>query len=78
VSYNLTRDAEVSVRVTSLTGRRIRELAAGSRGPGIGTVAWDGKDAQGRTAPRGLYVFEVIARGEDGRMVRAVAPGAIR
>jgi hypothetical protein len=78
VSYNLTRDAQVSVRVTALNGRRIREIPTGSRGPGIGTVAWDGKDAQGRAAPRGLYIFEVIARGEDGRMVRGVTSGAVR
>jgi hypothetical protein len=78
VSYNLSRDADVAVYVTSLNGRRIRELPAGSRGPGIGTATWDGRDSQGRKAPRGLYVFEVIARAEDGRMVHAVAPGAVR
>jgi hypothetical protein len=75
ISYNLTREAEVQVKITDLRGRAVRTLRsrAATTG-GLNTVTWDEKDGQGRRVPRGLYVVEVQGRTEDGQCSRAVQP----
>jgi hypothetical protein len=54
--------------VFDATGRRVRTLRGDPAGPGPRTVLWDGRDAEGRRVPSGLYWFRLRAGG--------VTPGA--
>lgn len=53
----------VTVRVLDLMGRNVRTLMAGERPPGVHSIVWDLRDAQGRAVPAGVY----LVRAEAGR-----------
>lgn len=50
----------VHVEVFDTRGRRVRELTAG---PAATTLAWDGRDDEGRSLPTGVYYARVTADG---------------
>jgi len=71
--YTLTREAEVTARVETLAGRRIAWAGEpGSRGAGVNTLTWDGRDEQGRPVPNGVYLVRVVATTEEGESVQAM------
>lgn len=73
VSFVLTRDAAVDVRILSLTGKPVRQLARGmATSDGSGQVVWDGRSAEGGLVPNGVYIVEVRARTAEGEQARAV------
>jgi Domain of unknown function (DUF4082)/Bacterial Ig-like domain/Bacterial Ig domain/FlgD Ig-like domain len=43
------------LQVLDVTGRLVRQLATGSTTPGRWTIAWDGRDSDGRIAAAGVY-----------------------
>lgn len=47
------------IRLFDVTGRQVRVLDVGS-GPG-GRVTWDGRDAEGRSVPAGLYFARLLS-----------------
>lgn len=47
------------IRLYDVTGREVRVLEVGS-GPG-GRVTWDGRDAEGRSVPAGLYYARLLS-----------------
>jgi hypothetical protein len=53
-------------QVYSAAGRFIDELTA-ERGLGGGHAVWDGRDAQGRECPSGIYVLRVAADDHEAR-----------
>ncbi|HMB67661.1 MAG TPA: hypothetical protein VKU85_00065, partial [bacterium] len=57
------------VDVVDVTGRRVRSLAPD--GPGAREIAWDGRDAAGRTAAAGIYYLRLLG-AENPRTVRVV------
>lgn len=63
VAFTLATPATVRVSVIDAAGRRVRELAARRFAAGRATLAWDGRDGSGRTAPAGLYFVRVDAAG---------------
>jgi hypothetical protein len=71
--YTLSREAEVTAQVETLAGRRIAVAEEQtSRAAGVNTLAWDGRDEQGRPVPNGIYLLRVVARTEEGESVPAV------
>ncbi len=62
LSVSLAQAGFVRVLVTDATGRLVRELVNGPRPAGAISVRWDGRDTDGRTAPRGVY----FVRAESG------------
>jgi hypothetical protein len=60
----LPRDAEVSVEVYDVAGRRVALVPAGSRAAGWSTVAFDGRDTSGALLPSGVYFYRVRAGAE--------------
>lgn len=56
------------VDVFDLSGRRLRTLADREFPKGLTVLTWDGRDAGGRTLPRGLYFARLLGPG-----VRATA-----
>jgi len=72
IRFDLPDARCVDLRVYDATGRLVRTLLDGETRPaGRQDVAWDGRDAAGRTAPSGVYFYSLRA-GEDrdlGRML---------
>jgi len=62
VSYEIVQlmeEASVEVVVYDLSGRLLRRLFSGERGPGKYEESWDGRDGRGRLVPPGVYIIEV-------------------
>ena len=61
ISYNLPRDAEVTINVLDAKGWIVRELIRGqNQKAGQHTVHWDGLDVFGRPMPPGDYSWKLI------------------
>ncbi len=72
IRYELPRPSAVSLRVYDTTGRVRRVLADGTvEAAGFRTVAWDGRDDDGRALPSGVYFCRLEAgdRVLTGKMV---------
>jgi len=63
--YVAPRAAHVGLAIYDLAGRRVRGLvdAAATTAAGAHDVAWDGRDAAGRTAAPGLYFARLAVGG---------------
>jgi len=59
--------AAVSVQVYDVAGRMVAGLDGSA-----GEVTWDGRDAQGRPAPGGVYFARVRAEGASAKTLRIV------
>lgn len=70
LALDLAAAARVSAAVFDVSGRRLDTLAADAPwAAGPHQLQWDGRDASGRPAPRGLYFVRVEA-GETGRTIK--------
>ena len=65
-TFALTRQARVTERIETPTGKLVRKLGTVVAGPGAVTVAWDGKSAGGGTVYSGRYVAHVTAVSSIG------------
>ncbi len=61
--FNLPAEAPVRLTIYDVTGRRVRELAAGPRPAGDNVLGWDLRDDRGREVSSGVY----FARLESGQ-----------
>jgi hypothetical protein len=61
IRFDLAEPARVEVAVFSVAGRRVRTLVSENRLPGVHEVVWDGRDADGRVVPSGLYFCRMSA-----------------
>ena len=61
VPLTLARGERVKAEVLDAAGRRVCVLADEAFGAGTHELAWDGRDARGRTVPPGLYHLRVRA-----------------
>jgi hypothetical protein len=71
----LQQPVQLTVRVFSLGGQRVRTLFAGARGSGSFVWEWDGRDDSGNPVPVGIYLAEVTADAERERFTRLGAVG---
>lgn len=62
--YRLTHDADVRLRLFTLSGRRIREIGA-SGVMGDNVLSWDGTDENGLPLANGTYLFKLEAERLD-------------
>jgi hypothetical protein len=60
-SYQLTHDAEVTLKVFTITGRKIYERASVSASAGPNVLHWNGLDQNGGPVANGTYLFELDA-----------------
>ncbi|MGM0492225.1 MAG: carboxypeptidase regulatory-like domain-containing protein, partial [Armatimonadota bacterium] len=75
VSYTLSADAQVSVEVLNIAGRKIATLADGETAPaGLSTCGWNARNSSGSLVPNGRYLVLVEARADDGQQVQALVP----
>ncbi|MCK4547947.1 MAG: type IX secretion system sortase PorU [Candidatus Eisenbacteria sp.] len=64
--YELSRDADVTVRIFTVAGHPVRKLEAGYQSRGQQHVYWDGRDEELDQVANGAYLFKVDARSEGG------------
>ncbi len=54
-------DVAVRLRIFDLSGRLVRTLESGTRGPGVHVLTWNGRDDAGRALGAGIYFGRVTA-----------------
>jgi hypothetical protein len=62
IAWTLDRAGPVRLSVLDASGRRRRDLDAGTRGPGRHDILWDGRDDAGRAVGAGVY-FVLLESG---------------
>ncbi|MFC1619784.1 DUF1565 domain-containing protein [Candidatus Neomarinimicrobiota bacterium] len=63
ISYELPEGAMVQLVVYDLQGREVTRLVEDYREPGICEATWDGRDADGRALPSGIYIAQLAVQG---------------
>ena len=67
-SFQLPLEAkEVAVGIFNSSGQLVRTLNLGAQPAGSRSLAWDGKDDQGKPVPDGLYAYQVKATDNEGK-----------
>ena len=61
--FAIPREGRVTLGIYDQQGRRVRQLFEGSAPAGEHDAVWDGRDATGRRAPSGLYIYRLDAEG---------------
>ena len=76
LSYTLSADAAVDVRVRNIAGRVVSEVASGQvAAAGQNTVLWNGRSTHGTLVPTGRYLCEITARSPlTGQSLSVVQP----
>lgn len=64
IHYALPREASVRVAILDVSGRRVRGLVDGVRGPGEHETTWDGRGDDGEPAAAGIYFVKVVQGSE--------------
>ena len=70
IGYSLPMRGHASVVVYDVTGRRVATVFEGEAEPGAHVTAWDGRAADGRMAPAGVY--RAVVRTDAGRQSRTM------
>jgi fibronectin type 3 domain-containing protein len=60
IRYDLPRGIDASLVVYDIVGREVAQLVEGYLEPGYHTTVWDGRDADGRSVPSGIYIARLI------------------
>jgi len=62
--FRLAESEQVALRIISLDGKVVRELASRDFPAGMSELPWDGRDRFGRPAPSGCY-FALLQAGRQ-------------
>ena len=65
-TFVLSRQADVRVRVYSLSGRLVRDLGFRPEDFGYGEIEWDGRDSDGGLPANGVYLYALTAQVDEG------------
>jgi len=71
ISYSVSRESFVTVKVFNLIGEEVRTLVSQVRGVGTHHVEWDGTANDGKAVPSGVYLYQMTA-GEFRDMKKMV------
>jgi hypothetical protein len=73
IAFSLARTQQVRISLYDMAGNLVTVLAEDIFGQGTHTVAWDGKDASGRSASSGTYVVHLeTAQDLDSQKIMLV------
>lgn len=64
IRFNLADEAQVSLKIYSVTGRLVKTLVNGTLNPKSYNIQWDGTDNNGKRIGSGLYFIRMDADGE--------------
>ena len=62
-TFEITNNAEISLDIFTLAGRRIRSFIKMEFDAGYHTINWDGNDTFGSTISNGVYLYRIKALG---------------
>ena len=65
-TFQLNRDAEIDIKIFTVSGRQIRHLSGLWGQPGFNMIPWDGRDEVGDILANGVYLYKILARAQDG------------
>jgi predicted outer membrane repeat protein len=68
IEFQLGRAEPVELSIYDFTGRRVRRLGLGTRGPGAGSADWNGCDDLGRRVASGAYIVELVTPSQRDRI----------
>jgi len=72
LGYQLAQDAaSVTITVSNESGKQVASLVAGNQMSGANEMHWNGKDGDGNPLPAGIYTFTVVAKDNDGNIVKS-------
>jgi hypothetical protein len=67
-TYQLSRPAEVTIKIYTVAGRLIRTLREGERMSGYNeSQPWRGEDEDNDSIANGVYLYKITARADDKR-----------
>jgi hypothetical protein len=70
ISYTLPASVKITLTIYDIAGRQVATLADGVEGPGVKSVAWDGRTANGARAAAGVYFCRLETN--RGSLVRKI------
>ncbi|MCS7225093.1 MAG: hypothetical protein NZ959_11170, partial [Armatimonadetes bacterium] len=79
LEFGLTKEAQVTVEVLTLMGRRVALVEAQKgRSEGTHRVLWRRTNSDGRELTQGRYLIKITATDADGRQVQAMTIASLR
>jgi Tol biopolymer transport system component len=63
ISFTLPASGPVSLSISDITGRKVRDLVSGPLSAGSHSVVWDGRDASGKAVSSGVYISRLTRGG---------------
>ena len=66
IEYAAPQEANVTLTIFDLIGRRVRTLVSGTVQRGLHLTEWNGKDDGGSDVAAGVYIYRLTAAGIDG------------
>ncbi|MBI3580013.1 MAG: T9SS type A sorting domain-containing protein [Ignavibacteriales bacterium] len=67
ISYQLVEDANVTLEIYDVMGRKISSLLQEQKQAGYYTAKWEGKDNSGRQVATGMYLYRFTAAPTSGK-----------
>jgi hypothetical protein len=61
IKYDLLSNADVSIQIYDILGRKVKRLLDEKQGPGSLSVAWDGRDDSAKPVESGIYLLRFRA-----------------
>ena len=61
IGYQVPVAARVTIKIYDMIGRETATLADETVDAGAYSVVWDSKDAEGRSAASGMYIYRMLA-----------------
>jgi flagellar basal-body rod modification protein FlgD len=73
--YIIEDYADVEITIYDTDGNEIKQLSLGYLEAGEYDLEWDGTDSSGEQVEDGIYVYDVVATGQDGSSVSTWTSG---
>jgi hypothetical protein len=72
-TFNITEDADVTIQIYTVTGRKIRTIKQNLCSKGYNQIYWDGKDNEGDRIANNTYFYKIKAKQKDnGKTVEKI------
>ncbi len=68
IKFALPAAGKVIVKIYSETGQLVRTLVDGEMAAGRHGIHWNGKNQAGRSIASGVYLYQIVARGQNGEI----------
>jgi hypothetical protein len=69
INFSLPEAGSVTVSIYNATGQLVRRLVSGRFVRGAYQMNWNGRDESGRPVAAGMYLYQIVVKGENGNIV---------